>query len=246
MMGFVVIAIVVALAAGFTWAVMKGREIQRRRDGERRALARSMGWAYDGERDGDVDFRFDGDAGGIAWRMWYDPDRGDKSPTPRAYWHSDNLRTQRLSLVMLSRRRFELESGAVGRVLWGAVAGVAGMMTGTTGKVDKSEFYDSAIEVDGLLPSFRERFAVAVAPDMPRDWVDSPLQSLLLRWPGDGSGRFSSQDAVEITLSERGLRITVQRMPPEAACWRHLAKLGEHIAQRLAGAGAPKAGAAPR
>lgn len=246
MTNFIVVTIFCAVIAGFAWAVIKGREIQRRREGERKALARSMGWAYAGERDGDVDYRFDGDAGGIAWRMWYDPDRGDKSPTPRAHWHSDNLRTPRLSLVVLGRKRYELESGAVGRVLMGVVAGVAEMVTGSVGKVDKTEFYDGAVEVAGLLPSFRERFAVAVAPDMPRDWVDAPLQSLLLRWPGDGSGRFSSQDAVEITLSERGLRITVQRMPQEADCWRHLAKLGEHVAQRLVRAGAPEAGAPPR
>jgi len=241
MTNFIVVTIFVVLIGGFAWAVWKGGQIQRRREGERKALARSMGWSYAGERDGDADYRFDGDADGIAWSMWYDPDRGDKSPTPRAHWHSHNLQTPRLSLVVLGRKRYELESGAVGRVLMGVVAGVAEMMTGESGRIDKTGFYDSAVEATGLLPSFRERFAVVVAPDMPRDWVDAPLQSLLLRWPRDGSGRFSSQDAVEITLSERGLRITVQRMPQEAACWRHLAQVGEHVAQRLAAAGASPA-----
>jgi len=243
MTNVIVVAIFATVMGGFGWAVLKGREIQRRRDGERRVLARSLGWSYAGERDGAVDYRFDGDAGGVAWRMWYDPDRGDKSPTPRAHWHSDNLRTPRLSLVVLGRKRYQLESGTVGRVLMGVVAGVAEAMTGTAGRVDKTEFYDGAVEAGGLLPSFRERFAVAVAPDMPRDWVDDRLQSLLARWPAGGN-RFRSQDAVEITLSERGLHITVQRMPQEAAYWRHLATLGEHVAQRLAQAGTPEVRAA--
>ena len=34
------------------------------------------------------DYRFTGDSDGIAWQMWYDPDRGDDSPVPKAYWHS--------------------------------------------------------------------------------------------------------------------------------------------------------------
>jgi len=238
MTNFIVVTIFTAVIGGFGWAVLKGHEIKRRRDGERKVLAHSMGWSYAGERDGNVDYRFAGDTGGVAWQMWYDPDRGAKSPTPRAYWHCDNLQTQRLSLVVLGRKRYQLESGTVGRVLMGVVAGVAEVMTGAGGKVDKAEFYEGAVEVTGLLPSFRERFAVAVAPDMPRDWVDPQLQSLLLRWPGGGNSRFKGQDAVEITLSELGLRITVQRMPQDTACWRHLAQLGEHVAQRLVQAGA--------
>jgi len=31
-------------------------------------------------------------------------DRGDKSPNPRAYWSSTNLRTRELALVILGRR----------------------------------------------------------------------------------------------------------------------------------------------
>lgn len=243
---FFVVAVFIAAIAGIVWAVKKGGEIQRRRELERRVLARHSGWTYAGERDGNVDFRFTGDSGGIAWQMWYDPDRGDDSPTPKAYWHSDNLHAPQLALVLIGRRRHALESGAVGRVLMGVVAGVAEAMTGIEGKVDKAEFYESAVEADGLPPSFRERFAVALSPDMPRDWVDATLQTLLLRWPVADGARFSAEDAVEITLGERGLRITVQRMPQEAACWQHLAALGEHIAQRLARADALRRGSAAR
>lgn len=248
MTNFIVITIFVVVIAGFVWAVRKGGEIQRRLDAERRVLARRSGWTYTGEREGDVDYRFTGDSGGIAWRMWYDPDRGDRSPTPKAYWHSDNLHAPRLSLVIIGRRRYEMESGTVGRVLMGVVAGVAEAMTGAEGKVkvEKAEFYESAVEAPGLPPSFRERFAVALAPDMPHGWVDASLQSLLTRWPVGNSARFSIEDALEVTLGERGLRITVRRMPQDTACWKHLAQLGEHVAQRLARMDEPNADAAIR
>lgn len=244
MTNFIVVTIFVVVIAGFLWAVKKGGEIQRRLDAERRVLARRSGWTYAGERDGDVDYRFTGDSGGIAWQMWYDPDRGDRSPTPKAYWHSDNVRTPRLSLVVIGRRRYGMESGTVGRVLMSVVAGLAEAMTGAEGRVDKAEFYESAVEAAGLPASFRERFAVMVAPDMPRDWIDVSLQSLLTRWPVANSAGFSIDDAVEITLNERGLRITVRRMPQDTACWRHLAQLGEHVARRLAGADTTQGAAA--
>ena len=229
-----IVVVIGLLAGGFAWAVVKGAGLQRRRDGERRALARSQGWTYTGERTGKVDYRFDGAAGGIEWTMWYDPDRGDRSPTPRAHWHCDNLQTAELSLVVIGRRRYQLESGTAGRVLMGVVAGVVDIMAGTSGKADKAAFYDNAVEATGLGPAFRERYAVVVAPGMPRDCVDAPLQALLMRWPGDGAARFRSQDAVEITLGKRGLHITVQRMPPHTAHWRPLARAREHVAQRLA------------
>lgn len=234
MTNFVVVTIFVVVIGAFAWAVRKGGQIQRRLDAERRALARRSGWAYAGERDGDVDYRFTGDDGGVAWQMWHDSDRGDRSPTPEAYWHSDNLHAPQLSLVIIGRRRYEMESGAVGRVVIGVVAGVAEALTGVEGRMHKAGFYESAVEASGLPAAFRERFAVALAPDMPRDWIDESLQSLLLRWPAGGAARFASDDAVEVTLNERGLRITVRRMPQDAACWKHLAQLGEHLAQRLA------------
>jgi hypothetical protein len=44
---------------------------------------------------------------------------------------------------------------------------------------------------------------------------------------------FKGEDSVEITLRADGVRIIVQKMPQDIAHWRHLARLGEHLARQL-------------
>lgn len=220
-------------AAAVGWLVLKARHLERERHFQRRVQARKLGWTYDNERSGRIDYRFANAAEGVAWTMWYDSDRGDKSPTPRAHWRSTNLHTPSLSLVIIGRRRFGLESGVVGQVLFGVVGGIAQAMTGRTQGADKPTFYDSAIDLSEGKPAFRERFAIAVAPDMPRGWVDESLQALLLRWPEAGGPAFRGEDSIEITLGADGLNIVAQRMPEDFAHWHHLARLGEHVARRL-------------
>jgi hypothetical protein len=234
LLAFVVLAAVGAL---LVWLVLKSRELERRRDLERKVLARKEGWHYDGQRSGRIDYRFNGGADGIDWQMWFDSDRGDKSPNPRAYWSSTNLRTGELALVILGRRRYQMESGPAGRLIIGVVSGVAQAMTGQDLRPGKSDFYESAVEVTGGRTAFREAFAIAVAPDMPTSWLDDELQALLLDWPSeDGAQKFRAADSVEITLQSDGLRIVVQRMPQDIAYWAHLARLGQCLARRLVGA----------
>ena len=234
MTGFLAFAFGAGVLGAVTWLVLRARRLERDRDFERKVHARKCGWTYDGQRSGRIDYRFAGTAGGIDWQMWHDSDRGDDSPTPRAYWTSANLRTPGLALVIIGRKRFQLESGTVGRLLMGVVSGVAQAVTGHEGQVDKAEFYESAIEITVGRPAFDERFTVAVAPDMPRAWVDSELQALLLDWPSTATSRmFKAEDSVEITLRADGLKIIVQKMPQDIAHWRHLARLGEHLARHL-------------
>lgn len=229
-----VLVVLAAMAGAFTWLVVKGRDIERQRDFDRSVHARKLGWTYDGRRDGRIDYRFAGDADGIAWKMWHDSDRGDKSPTPRAYWKSANLQTPALALVIIGQRRYGMESGLIGQMLMGVVSGVAQATVGGEVRSDKSEFYQTAIELKSGRPGFHERFAVLVAPDMPRGWIDDELQSLLLTWPEvDAARGFKSEDCVEISLRTDGLQIVAQRMPQQFSCWEHLAKLGVHLAQRL-------------
>ncbi len=120
----------------------------------------------------------------------------------------------------------------------GVVGGIAQAMSGREGGADKSDFYDSAIELPEGRPAFRQRFAVAIAPDMPRGWIDEELQSLLMSWSPAAGSTFRSEDGVEINLRADGLQIVVQRMPEDFASWQHLARLGEHIARQLVRAGA--------
>jgi hypothetical protein len=238
MKGAFVLAVLAATAGAIVWLVLKARQLERQRHFERRVQARKLGWTYDDQRSGRIDYRFAGSAGGIDWQMWHDSDRGDKSPTPSAYWRSSNLRTPSLSLVIVGRKRFGLESGVVGRVVMGVVGGIAQAMTGREGGSDKSDFYDSAIELPEGRPAFRERFAVAIAPDMPRGWIDEELQALLMSWSPAGSSTYHSEDGVEINLRADGLQIVAQRMPEDFASWQHLARLGEHISRQLVRAGA--------
>lgn len=234
MTGFLALTFGASVLGVVTWLVLRARRLERDRDFERKVHARKSGWTYDGQRSGRIDYRFAGSGGGIEWQMWHDSDRGDNSPTPRAYWTCANLRTPGLALVIIGRKRFQLESGTVGRLLMGVVTGVAQAVTGHEGQVDKAEFYESAIDIKVGRPMFDERFTVAVAPDMPRVWVDDELQALLLEWPSTATSRmFKGEDSVEITLRADGLKITVQRMPQDIAHWRHLARLGEHLARRL-------------
>jgi hypothetical protein len=231
---FAVLAVVGSL---LVWLVLKGRELERRRDLERKVLARKLGWDYEGRRSGRVEYRFAGGADGIEWQMWYDSDRGDKSPTPRAYWTSSNLRTRDLALVIIGRKRFKLESGTAGRLLLGVVSGVVHAISGEDAPVGKAEFYESAVEITTGRATFREAFAVAVAPDLPTSWMDDELQTLLLEWPAvEGAAIFRAADSVEVTLQADGLRIVVQKMPQDVRSWQHLAELGQGLSRRLADA----------
>lgn len=233
--GFAVFAVFAAVGGGIAWLGIRSRQLERQADFDRAVRARKLGWSYDGSRDGRIDYRFAGEEGGIAWTMWYDSDRGDDSPTPKAYWMSENVRTQRLSLVILGRRRHALESGMFGRLLMGVVSGIAAATNGREGAPDKVEFYESAVLLDDTRAAFTRQFAVAVTPDMPRGWLDEDLQQRLMRWPpGRASKAFKPEDAVEINLGPRGLSVTVQNMPDGMAYWQHLAELGRQLAAQLA------------
>jgi hypothetical protein len=233
--GLAALGLLAAAGGGLAWLVIKGRQQQKKADFERSVLSRKLGWSYDGTRDGRVDYRFWARAGELSWSMWYDSDRGDDSPTPKARWSSENLRTPRLALLILGRRRFGLESGTFGRLFMGIVSGVATAISARGGMPDRTEFYESAVPLEEGSPAFRERFAVALAPDMPRGWLDDGAQKLLMQWPAGRGGRtLKAEDAVEVSLGPGGLSITVQKMPDDMAHWQHLARLGEHLAAQLA------------
>jgi hypothetical protein len=227
-------ALAATVGAAVVYLFVRAHRQRRERDFERRVYARKLGWSYVGERDGRIDYRFSGASDGVAWTMWYDSDRGDESPTPKAIWKTANLRTPRLSLVIIGTPRFRLESGPVGRLMMGVITGVAQSLTGSDTPADKAEFYESAVVLDQTRPSFREQLTVAVSPEMPREWLDTELQDRLTRWPKPGGGDFDVASNLEVTLCADGLQIVAQRMPEDIGAWRHLADLGQAVASRLA------------
>src|SRR5512141_329192 len=131
--GPVAFALFASIGAGIAWLGMRSRRAEKQADFDRKVRARKLGWSYDGTREGRIEYRFAGEQDGIAWTMWYDSDRGDDSPTPKARWSTENLRTERLSLVILGRRRFAMESGTFGRLLMGVVSGIASATSGREG-----------------------------------------------------------------------------------------------------------------
>lgn len=234
MTAFVALIFGAAVVGGIAWLIAKVRRTQAEQDFERKVQARKLEWSYAGTRDGRIDYRFSAADHGIEWSMWYDSDRGDKSPTPKAYWQSTNVRTPRLSLVIIGRKRYQMESGAAGRILMDVVTGVAQAMTGSSSRADKSEFYESAITLDEGRPAFREKYAVAVSPDMPRSLLDEELQALLMNWPAPRRGAaYRADERLEVSLRSDGLTIVAQQMPEDFAFWNHLARLGDALAQRL-------------
>ena len=167
--------------------------------------------------------------------MWYDSDRGDRSPTPKAYWQSANLRSAQLSLVIIGRKRYQMESGIVGRLLIDVVSGVAQAVGGGEAQAGKTAFYESARTLDEGRAAFRERYAIALNPEMPDGWLDDELQAALLDWPKIKHGAsYRADEKIEVTLGPDGLQIVAQHMPEDFASWKHLARLGDALAQRLA------------
>lgn len=234
MTGTLVTLIVFAVLAGFAWLFLKSRTQQKQADFERKVQARKLGWSYFNTRDGAIEYRFSGQAHDAAWSMWYDSDRGDDSPTPKAYWQCANLRTPQLALVIIGRKRFRLESGMFGQVLMGVVGGIAHAVSGGSVRPDKAEFYESAVELKVGSAGFLESFSVAVSPDMPRDWLDEEVQRLLMHWPAVGqASEYRSAELIEVTLRQDGLRIVAQRMPEQFAHWKHLAQVGEALTRQL-------------
>jgi hypothetical protein len=117
--GLMSVAFVCAIGAGVAALVLKARRDASRSEFDRVVRARKLGWNYSGAREGGIDYQFSARHGAMDWSMWHDSDRGDESPTPKAYWCCENLRTARLSLVIIGRKRYDLESGTFGRLLMG-------------------------------------------------------------------------------------------------------------------------------
>ena len=57
---FVIVTVMAAAIGGAVWLFSYSRQMQKQQDLERRVQARKREWTYNGERDGRVDYRFDG------------------------------------------------------------------------------------------------------------------------------------------------------------------------------------------
>ena len=156
---FLIVTAIAAAIGGAAWLYSYSQQMQKQQHFERRVQARKRGWTYNDVRDGRIDYRFSGAARGVEWSMWHDSDRGDDSPTPKSYWKSANVRTPQLSLVIIGHKRYQMESGAVGRILMDVVTGMARAVSGRGDiRADKSEFYETAMLLEDGEPAVESEF----------------------------------------------------------------------------------------
>jgi hypothetical protein len=235
MNGVAIMVGLAALAAGCVWLYPREGGRRSRQDAERYVLARARGWHYQREGSGDIGYRFSGETDGVAWEMWLDRDRskGAGSRRPRMIWRTGNLRTAELSLLIIDRRRYDLESGAFGRLAMSAMGEIAGALKGRQVRPQRESFYERAMERDGGNAAFRERFAVLQTFSLPGDWLDEALQTRLQRWPGHGARRSRADASFEASLGPDGLQIEIRGTPTDTA-WQSLGELGLALSQRLA------------
>ncbi|MGH6622692.1 MAG: hypothetical protein ACREBN_01915, partial [Burkholderiaceae bacterium] len=55
----------------------------------------------------------------------------------------------------------------------------------------------------------------------------------------EGGRQYDPANQLEVTLRADGLQIVAQKLPQDFVHWRHLARLGEALAQRLVAHTAP-------
>jgi len=125
--------VVLAPSGGLlVWSPTPRRTNSSARDLERKVLARKEGWHYDGQRRAHrlpftaVPMVSTGRCGTTATAR--------QVAESACLLSSTNLRTRELALVILGRRRYQMESGPAGRLIIGVVSGVAQAMTARTAR----------------------------------------------------------------------------------------------------------------
>jgi hypothetical protein len=206
----------------------------------------------------DIPFAFEGRTDGWGWRMWYDTGRrftadagtgGGSDGVPRetaipsAVWVCEDLHAAQLSVMILPRWQYRFESGRVVGAIESAVSLFVDAIGGADGHDSRQAFFKRAVELKGSRPGFDQAFVVLAGPGAPRDWLDDPLQTLLLQWPAEAGRPSTAGFAIDVRFGPEGLRLSFQR-PASASWpfWEQFGRLGEALAARL---GPAAAGARP-
>ena len=243
-----------AFIAFAVWLIRKNSQIVAERNQRLESEARQHGWHFSrnpGYRQvdvsvddvrirrtspDDVEFTIEGRIQDVPWRMWYDTGRRFDTSTSSsgsdasAVWACDGVRSRELSVLILPRWQYRIESSHA----FGAVAAVA-KAAFTLGDADERDsrqrFFTRALELTGTDPGLHNAYAVLVGRDVPHDWLDQEIQSLLLHMPKPLT---LTNTSLVASLGAAGLRIDFQRPNVESwPFWEQFGRLGQALAQRL-------------
>ena len=242
-----------AFIAFAVWLIRKNSQIIAERNQGLESEARQHGWNFSRNpsyrqvdlsaddiripraRADDVEFFIEGRVQDIPWRMWYDTGRRFHTTTDSsdsnasAVWACDGVRSRELSVLILPRWQYRIESSHA----FGAVAEVAkAVFVGDTDERDsRQRFFTRAIELSGTDPGLHDAYAVLVGREAPHDWLDQEIQSLLLHMPKPVT---PAKTSLVASLGSGGLRIDFQRPNVESwPFWDQFGRLGQALAQRL-------------
>jgi len=255
-----------AFVACAIWLIRKNSQILAERNQRLESGARQHGWHFspnpgysqvDASVDDvrirrtspdDVEFTIEGRIQDVPWRMWYDTGRRFKTSTSgsgsdaSAVWTCDGIRSRELSVLILPRWQYRIESSHA----FGAVAAVATAVF-TLGDTDERDsrqrFFTRAVELTGTDRRLHDSYAVLVGRDLPHDWLDQEIQNLLLTMPRPLTGTNMSLVA---SLGSGGLRIDFQRPNVQSwPFWEQFGRLGQVLVQRLVRSKVAELGATP-
>jgi len=201
----------------------------------RERRARDLGWRYDGTKDGDIRYRMFGTSpGGVAWELAYDSDHSSSSSQPKLVWTAATLKGEGLELHVGGRRQFEVLTGATLKKLTWFASELFGRFSVLV--EDYNAFVQAARQAPGGSARFRQRFVVAAKdPQLAADMVDSQLERLILDWPPAMPKRFNPEQSVSAWLGREGLRVECRIDDPAMSVCEQLVRLGDCLADRLAG-----------
>ena len=243
----------VGFAALVFWLIRKNRQLTERRNEEFEEQADRLGWRfarnpqystliqssdspYVRNEEEDIAFEIEGNTNGRDWRMWYDTRRrlSTDHPTPFALWTCESVASQDLSILILPRWRYRMESGRVVGAMVSAVTAAADVV-GADVHDTRQGFFKRAMEFKEVRPDFAETFVVLLNPGMNAAWLDEVLQATLLRWPKNTAGPRQPGIPLEASLGANGLRLEYSHPPYDVwAFWAQFGGVGTTLLTRLA------------
>lgn len=245
----------VALAGLVIWGIRRGGQLMAQRNSLFAAEAERLGWRFEENpefgrvrirnplpgalpAEPDQEFFIDGKAQGMPWRMWYDtgsrystPSEGVKpAETAISYWLSEAKRAPELSVLIIPRWQYKIESSRA----FGALASVAKVFARPDAGPDRDSrqaFYPHAAEVHTSNARLHDTYAILSTRSVPQTWLDNTTEELLLSIP---KSRMLTKTCLIASFGVHGLRLEFNCPDVDSwAFWRQFGQLGETLAKRL-------------
>jgi hypothetical protein len=228
--------IVVAVAAGLAYAIMRANASMKRARAEEavtvQAHARARGWRVETPDSGDIRYRLHGRTlEGVAWTLAFDSDQSSSSSSPKLVWRAEGLKAARTELMIGSRKQWAGFGLPATKRLFAGARWLLGGISATV--MDMGEFVEQATVSPYGSPAFCEHFVVAArTPAMARA-VPERLEGLLLRWPREAGSKFDAGRSVSIWFNAAGLEVNCKIDAPAPPVLDHVVAIGAALADAL-------------